>query len=844
MQTTTENPFFLLKQTPVRIKKLPPSVSCKADRSTRHRDSPSLSNKQTSTENIPHCFRAMVPMTSMYSRRAFALLLFVSNATGFAPTLRVHSVVSTTAKTRLMVKAPEETVQRPHQFCIPLEEIRLSDLPKVGGYVHQQHAKKTKSIWQGFAKPFCFGFTGRILTQPSFSTLPSKTASLGEMIQTLTPLGVAVPGGFAVSSTAYDAVLDQFQLRERLTELLKGVDVSNLPDLADRGRRARHMIMQAGLPPQVRREIEEAYEQLAHDDSLSVAVRSSATAEDLPTASFAGQQASFLNVVGAHSVADSVLECLASVFTDRAITYRVHNNFDRKFITDVVRRCYNLLDYNLTLFSLSHVVDMQVKGSVVVQRMVRSDLSSAGVAFTLDPDTGFRDVIVITGSYGLGESVVGGKVDPDEVQVFKPMIGKAQDPIIRRRIGRKQTSIVYTKGISHQRTKTVETTEAAQGRPCFTDEDANILAKWCLDIENHYSKVHGQATPMDIEWAKDGITGELFIVQARPETVRSRQKHGTMTQTIVKGGGNSMVEGTAIGNDAATGKARVIHHLDDISQMEQGDILVAEITDPDWVPAIRMASAVVTNRGGRTCHAAIVSRELGVPCIVGTKDATNVLKTGAAYTVDCSKGSTGKVLEGGAIIEKTEFSAQDLPSTRTQLKVILADPDNALNVATRLPTSGVGLVRQEFVVANHIGVHPNAVLFPEKVSEEDRKKIDKLARNDESPEAFFVRKLSEGIGSIAAAFYPKPIIVRLGDFKSNEYWRLIGGQGFEPIEEVSFSQTCMTGYICIVYRLALMYHFVILKKESNDWVTGCLEILASRLQRCICIGMQGHLTCS
>lgn len=425
---------------------------------------------------------------------------------------------------------------------------------------------------------------------------------------------------------------------------------------------------------------------------------------------------------------------------------------------------------------------MAVKGAVVVQLMVRSDLASSGVAFTLDPDTGHKDVVCITGSWGLGESVVGGKVDPDEIQVFKPSIDKAEDPIIARRIGRKQTKIVYTKGVSHQRTKQIQTKQADRERPSFSDEDAKILAKWCVDIEKHYSKLHGELTPMDIEWAKDGITGELFIVQARPETVRSRVKQGSISQTVVTEHGSSVLEGTAIGSDAAFGTVRVIEHLEDISQMQPGEILVADMTDPDWVPAIRMASAVVTNRGGRTCHAAIVSRELGVPCIVGTKSSTEVLKTGETYTVDCSSGNIGHIYEGEATIVRTDMNLKDLPTTKTEIKLILADPDAAL-AHSSLPVTGVGLTRQEFVVANHIGIHPNAVLFPDRISKEAANIIAEKTKNDPSPRHFFVRKLSEGIGSIAAAFYPRPIIVRLGDFKSNEYCRLIGGEGFEPNEE-------------------------------------------------------------
>jgi pyruvate,water dikinase len=484
------------------------------------------------------------------------------------------------------------------EYTIPLDQISLDDLPKVGG----------------------------------------KTASLGEMIQQLQPLGVAVPGGFGVSSAAYDAMMNQVHLRERVESLLQDLDVTKLESLADVGRQCRQMIMNAGLPDVVRKAVEAAYHEMCPDGSdCSVAVRSSATAEDLPNASFAGQQASFLNVVGAHAVADAVLECFASVFTDRAITYRVHNGFDH----------------------------MAVKGAVAVQLMVRSDLASAGVAFTLDPDTGFRDVCVITGSYGLGESVVGGKVDPDEVQVFKPMIGTAEDPIISRRIGRKQTSIIYPHGVSHKRTKTIVTSESDQEKPCFTDEDAKQLAKWCVEIEKHYSELHKQSTPMDIEWAKDGETGKLYIVQARPETVRSRQAINALTQTsVMKNVKESILDGTAIGSDAATGEACVIKDLADISKMSEGKILVADITDPDWVPAIRMASAVVTNRGGRTCHAAIVSRELGVPCIVGTKVATETLMPGQMYTIDCSHGSNGHIYEGAAKIEKKVVNTDELPKTK------------------------------------------------------------------------------------------------------------------------------------------------------------------------------------
>ncbi|KAG7358588.1 phosphoenolpyruvate synthase [Nitzschia inconspicua] len=648
------------------------------------------------------CFGFVAPLTtSTYYKEVTAPIL----------PLRVVSDLK-----KSTISKHDDTPSRTVPFTISFDEICLEDIPKVGG----------------------------------------KTASLGEMIQRLQPLGVDVPGGFGVTSSAYDAVLDQLHLREQLGVKLESLDVSNLERLAEVGRECRKMIMEVGLPEDVRNAIESAYTEMCTDGSqCSVAVRSSATAEDLPNASFAGQQASFLNIIGPSAVADAVLECFASIFTDRAITYRAHNNFDH----------------------------LKVKGAVAVQLMVRSDLASAGVAFTLDPDTGFRDVCVITGSYGLGESVVGGKVDPEEVQVFKPMIGKVEDPIISRRIGRKQTSIIYTDGDSKERTKTIMTAEEDQARRSFSDEDTKQLAQWCVEIERHYSLLHGHPTPMDIEWAKDGITGQLYIVQARPETVRARQEANAFRQTTVKQiAKDSIIDGTAIGSDAATGTACVIESLSDISKMSKGEILVADITNPDWVPAIRMASAVVTNRGGRTCHAAIVSRELGVPCIVGAKGATELLKNGIKYTVDCSRGATGRIYEGEASIEKNVISINDLPQTKTKIQLILADPETAF-LHSSLPVAGVGLVRQEFVTANAIGIHPNAVLFPERLDEDERRLIEEKAKNDNSPKAFFVRRLSEGIGSIAAAFYPRPITVRLGDFKSNEYRRLIGGEHFEPEEE-------------------------------------------------------------
>jgi pyruvate,water dikinase len=596
-------------------------------------------------------------------------------------------------------------------FCLRLDEVALEDLAQVGG----------------------------------------KTASLGEMIRALGVRGVRVPGGFAVTAEAYDAVLNQDGLRARLRELFADFDETQLADLAARGKRARDMIRAAGLPPEVATAIDEAYGALP--GAPSMAVRSSATAEDLPHASFAGQQASFLNVQGAARVREAVLDCLASVFTDRAISYRVHQGFDH----------------------------FAIKGAVAVQRMVRSDKASAGVAFTIDPDTGFRNVVVITGAWGLGENVVAGRVDPDEVQVFKTTLDRVEDSILSRSVGQKQTRIVYAQR-GAATTRTLAVSQADRRRRCFSDDEAIQLARWCVAIEEHYSEHHGRPTPMDIEWAKDGETGEIFIVQARPETVRSRQSSNALTRVEVQGAGELVLTGTAIGTDAGTGPARVISDPSDLPEFQAGEILVADMTDPDWVPAIRMASAVVTNRGGRTCHAAIVSRELGVPCVVGAERATDGMVTGQTYTVSCAHGTRARVTKGGAEILRHELRLDSLPTLRTQVMAILADPQVAFAHAS-LPVAGVGLVRQEFVVANHIGIHPLAALNPEHLDEEARDVVFERSALDASPADYWVRRLSEGLATLAAAFHPRPVIVRLGDFKSNEYRRLIGGVEYEPVEE-------------------------------------------------------------
>lgn len=605
------------------------------------------------------------------------------------------------------------------RYCIPFEEIGLDDIPRVGG----------------------------------------KTASLGELVGALGAAGVCVPGGFAVSADAYTAVLDQpfgaADVRTQLHALIDDVPLDDPAELARRGHAARVLIREAGLPEAVMDEIRRAYASLAEATGTdpSVAVRSSATAEDLPQASFAGQQATHLNVRGEGALLTAVSDCFASVFTDRAIVYRQLQGFD-------------------------HFV---VRGAVAVQYMVRADLGAAGVIFTLDPDSGHRGVVLVTGAWGLGESVVAGQVDPDEVWVHRPMLGVAPDPIIRRTIGDKQTKIIYAER-GAATTRTVPVPLGDRQRRCFSDEDAVRLATWAVAIEAHYSERHGQSTPMDIEWVKDGRTGKLWIVQARPETVQARLAVGVMTRFEISGDPRARVSGVAIGSAVGQGPVRVIRHAEDLARLQEGEVLVAEMTDPDWVPALRRAAAVVTDRGGRTCHAAIVSRELGVPCVVGTGNGTQVLRDGELVTVSCARGTLGEVFEGAVPFTREHVNLGELPPTRTKLMLILADPDRALDDA-RLPVAGVGLVRQEFVAATHIGVHPMAALHPELVDEPTRARIAELSRGYESPAMMWEDKLAEGIGTIAAAFHPRPVIVRLSDFKSNEYRKLVGGEPFEPFEE-------------------------------------------------------------
>jgi pyruvate,water dikinase len=584
-----------------------------------------------------------------------------------------------------------------------------------------------------------------------------KTASLGELYRALRPLGVNVPGGFAITADAYRAILDAAGLRAQLRDLFADLEKGDVKDLAERGRHARSLVHDAGVPEPIWLEIKEAYQWMCeeHGRDVDVAVRSSATAEDLPTASFAGQQESFLNVRGLTALREAVSHCFASLFTDRAISYRVDQGFGH----------------------------LDVALSIAVQKMVRSDLASAGVMFTLDTETGFRDVVMIEAAWGLGENVVKGAVDPDEICVFKPTLRAGKRPILRRRIGDKHLRMVYAEGVSGQATRNEPVPETDRRRLCVTDDEALTLARWAMLIEDHYSSRAGEARPLDLEWAKDGRTGQLFIVQARPETVESRRSTATMQTFVLEARGDELAVGRSVGRKIGTGPARVVHDVADLASVRPGDVLVAETTTPDWEPIMKRAAAIVTDRGGRTCHAAIVARELGIPAIVGTGDGTRRITDDRVVTVSCAGGDAGRVFAGALPFRVDTVALDELPATRTRLEMNVGDPEQAFALATSIPNDGVGLARIEFIVTNTIRVHPMALLHPERLSPEDRRAVDAITVGYRDKPAYFVDRLAEGVGMIAAAFYPKPVVVRLSDFKSNEYARLIGGAPFEAHEE-------------------------------------------------------------
>lgn len=584
-----------------------------------------------------------------------------------------------------------------------------------------------------------------------------KTASLGELYSVLSAQGVAVPNGFALTADAYREALAQPGVADELHRLLDGLDKSRIRELAARAAKARDIIYKAMDTNPLRAQVAEAYRQLEREagKGVAVAVRSSATAEDLPTASFAGQHESFLNVRGADALFEACRRCFASIFTDRAISYRIDNGFDH----------------------------FKVALSVAVMRMVRSDLAASGVIFTLDTESGFRDVVFITGCYGLGETIVQGQVDPDEFHVHKPTLKQGFRHVLKRRIGAKQIRMIYGRSDSGRATLTRKVPVAERERFCLSDGEVLTLAETAVRIEDHYSKRAGAVMPMDIEWAKDGSDGKLYIVQARPETVASRRSLDVYETYSIKEHGTALVTGRAVGEKIASGRVRRIASKRDLAAFKPGEVLVAPATSPDWEPVMKIAAGIVTDKGGRTCHAAIVARELGIPAIVGATHATKMLKSGANVTVSCAEGETGNVYRETVSFEVTRKPLSELRQPRTAIMVNLGTPELAFRTAMQ-PQAGVGLARMEFIISEHIGVHPMALVKPDKiVSAKAKRAIARLVKGYSSPSDYFVQKLAEGVGTIAAAFYPKPVIVRLSDFKSNEYASLLGGEGFEPKEE-------------------------------------------------------------
>ena len=569
------------------------------------------------------------------------------------------------------------------------------------------------------------------------------------MYRELSPKGVRVPNGFAVTADAYRAVLDASGVAA-LHEALDGLDPSDVTDLARRARQARDVVYAAGVPPEVEAEILAGYRQLQdqYGEDVRLAVRSSATAEDLPSASFAGQQDTFLNIRGDQHLLDACRRCYASLFTDRAVHYRVDEGFDH----------------------------FKVALSIGVMKMVRSDLASSGVMFSLDTESGFPDVVFLTGSWGLGENVVQGAVDPDEFYVHKPTFEAGHRAVLRRMLGDKAVKMIFSEGGTAHTTRNIPTPEADRARYCLADDDVLELAGAAIAIERHYGR------PMDMEWAKDGLDGKLYVVQARPETVAS-QRHATVLERyVLDGTAPVLAEGRSVGEKIASGSARVIESLAHLREFRPGEVLVSDTTTPDWEPVMKNAAAIVTNRGGRTCHAAIVARELGVPAVVGTGDAMQSIPEGKVVSVSCAEGEVGRVYDGALTfrVERTEVA--DMARPATKIMVNLGDPDVAFKTSF-LPNDGVGLARMEFIITESIKAHPLALLHPDRVTDaQARAAIARLVRGYESGEQFFIERLSEGIGTIAAAFWPKPVVVRMSDFKTNEYASLLGGADFEPKE--------------------------------------------------------------
>ena len=626
-----------------------------------------------------------------------------------------------TPKAKKAIKKTERKIS----YTVNLTEVRLSDLELVGG----------------------------------------KNASLGEMIQNLEKLGVNIPGGFALTVDSYWEFIRFNKLDKVIRSLIKGMEKDNLVSLRKTGLEIRQIIRNGEWPEDLKLEIQKRYAQLSRkygSDITDVAVRSSATAEDLPDASFAGQQETYLNVRGPKEILTSVRNCFASLFTDRAISYRDNFGFDH-------------FDIGL---------------SVCIQKMVRSDLASSGVAFSLDTESGFKDVVLINGSYGLGESVVQGTVSPDEFLIFKPTLKNGFESIIEKKMGQKENKMIYSTDPG-QLVKTVHVGNTQQDEFCISDKQALQLAEWVCVIEDYYSELKGHWCPMDVEWAVDGLTGDLFIVQARPETIHSRKKDNDLVEYTIDNSVGSAVRltGIAVGDKIGQGEVQKLYSLDgrdgtfDGTDFKEGDILVTEMTDPDWEPIMKKASAIITNKGGRTCHAAIIAREMGVPAIVGTENGTEVLFNGEKMTVSCAEGDQGKVYEGIIPFKLKKTKLDNLRDTKTPIMLNVASPDLAFKFA-QIPNSGVGLAREEFIINNYIQAHPLALLEHKILKDKAlSEKIRVLTRGFKNEETFFIKRLSYGVAKIASAFYPKQTIVRMSDFKSNEYYNLLGGSYFEPTEE-------------------------------------------------------------
>ena len=642
-------------------------------------------------------------------------------------------------------------VSHQNAYVIPFEELRMADVELVGG----------------------------------------KNASLGEMISQLHSKGVRVPTGFATTALAFREFLDHHQLTQKIAERLELLNVDDVKALALAGQEIRHWITQVPFQPQLEAQIRQSFALLDSQGNGSYAVRSSATAEDLPDASFAGQQESYLNVVGIDDILFRIKEVFASLYNDRAISYRVHKGF----------------------------IHADVALSAGIQRMVRSDLAASGVIFTLDTESGFKEAVFITSSYGLGETVVQGAVNPDEFYVFKHALRTGKYPIIRRNLGSKLIQMTFTQPGETGRVKTIDVPLEARNRYSLNDADIIELSQYALIIEEHYGR------PMDIEWGKDGLDQKIYILQARPETVKSQQSAQLDLQYKLKGQSKLLTHGRAIGQKIGAGPVRIIRDVSEMDRVQVGDVLVADMTDPNWEPVMKRAAAIITNRGGRTCHAAIIARELGVPAVVGCGDATEVLKDGMMVTVSCAEGDEGNVYDGLVEMEVSEVHHGVLPEIPLKIMMNIGNPQLAFNFC-QLPNEGVGLARLEFIINNNIGIHPSAILNYPNIDADLKVAVESVARGHSSPYAFYVDKLSEGIATIAAAFYPKPVIVRLSDFKSNEYKKLIGGSRYEPDEEnpmLGFRGA--SRYISADFAKAFEMECVAIKRVRNEMGLNNVELM-------------------